>query len=249
MYIIIVGGSEVGYYLSRILISQGHEVLVIERDQRQSDFIAEELGDVVISGDGCEARTLEEIGAGRADMLIAVTGEDEDNLVSCQVAKHRFKVPYTIARIKNPRNRILFEKLGIDATVSSTDLILTHIEQELPSRPVMPLLKIKGTGQELIQSTVEPGAKVSGKKVKDIRLPGKAFIVLVISKTAGPQIPAGDTVIQEGDDIIAVSDPGTEERIQELLGGNNMASRITSYSPFRLLTEKGYRGTMLNVPR
>ncbi|MFP3975350.1 MAG: potassium channel family protein [Dehalococcoidia bacterium] len=217
MYIIVVGGGEVGYYLSRILVSQGHEVLVLERGQRRSDFISEELGDIVVSGDGCEARTLGEIGTGRADMFIAVTGDDEDNMVSCQVAKHRFKVPHTIARIKNPRNSILFEKLGIDATVSSTDLILTHIEQELPSRPVVPLLKIKGTGSELVQSTVEPGAKIRGKKIKDIRLPGNAFIVLVISKTAGPQMPTNDTVIQEGDDIIAVSGPENGESIKSLL--------------------------------
>lgn len=219
MYIIIVGSGEIGYYLSRILLSQGYEVLVVERARRQTEYISEELGDVVVTGDGCEARTLEELGTGRADMLIAVTGDDEDNLVACQVAKHKFSVPHTIARIKNPVNKNLFEKLGIDATVSSTELILTHIEQELPAHPIAPLLKIKGTGMELLQSTVQPGAKVSGKRIKQIDWPGNTFIALVINKTAGPQIPSNDTVIREGDDIIAVSEPENESRLQALLAG------------------------------
>ena len=103
MYIIIAGGGEVGYYLARVLLEEGHEILVIESDAKKCDLISEDMGDVVLRGDSCEARTLEEVGAARADMLIAVTGDDDDNLVTCQVAKHKFNVPHTVARIKNPK--------------------------------------------------------------------------------------------------------------------------------------------------
>ena len=108
MYIIVVGGGRVGYYLTQALLAEGHEVLIIEKDARVCQGIADELGSVCLRGDGCEVTTLIEAGTDRADMLIAVTGDDEDNLVACQVAKHRFKVLRTISRIKNPRHEVLF---------------------------------------------------------------------------------------------------------------------------------------------
>src|SRR3972149_6109368 len=126
MYIIVVGGGRVGYYLTKALLGEGHEVLLVEKDAAICETITDELGSVCLRGDGCEATTLAEVGTDRADMLIAVTGDDEDNLVACQVAKHKFNVPRTIARIGNPQNEMLFKKLGIDVTVSSTKIILEH---------------------------------------------------------------------------------------------------------------------------
>ncbi|HZP26747.1 MAG TPA: NAD-binding protein, partial [Dehalococcoidia bacterium] len=104
MYIIVIGGGKVGYYLGKELVESQHEVLIIEKDRAKCDRIVDELGDIVLQGDGCEASTMEIAGFGRADMVIAVTGEDEDNLVACQVAKAKFKVPRTVARINNPKN-------------------------------------------------------------------------------------------------------------------------------------------------
>ena len=131
MYIIVVGGGEVGYYLSKILLSDGHEVLILEKDAAISEKLTEELGSIVFRGDGCEAATLDGVGTARADMLVAVTGDDEDNLVACQVAKHKFNVPHTIARIKNPRNETIFKILGINATVrdltNTDDMPPTHV--------------------------------------------------------------------------------------------------------------------------
>jgi len=144
MYFIIVGGGKVGYYLSQALLSEGHEVLILEKDPAKCGAICEQLGSVVVRGDGCEARTLGDAGTERADILIAVTDEDEDNLVACQVAKHKFKVPRTIARINNPKNEALFKKLGIDVTISSTNIILEHIEEEVPTHPLVHLLTRKG---------------------------------------------------------------------------------------------------------
>ncbi|MBO0795540.1 MAG: TrkA family potassium uptake protein, partial [Ktedonobacteraceae bacterium] len=132
MYIIIGGGGEVGYYLARNLLGHGHEVLLLEKDAARYQTLSEELGQSIFKGDACEARTLEEAGARRADVVIAVTGEDEDNLVVCQLAKKRFNVARTIARLNNPKHEELFQKLGIDVTVSPTKTILSLVESELP---------------------------------------------------------------------------------------------------------------------
>ena len=132
MYIIVIGGGKVGYYLSFALLSKGHEVLIIEREAGKCKAIAEDLGSVVMHGDGAEVRTLEDAGAGRADLLIAVTRRDEVNLVACQVAKHKFGIRRTIARVSNPKDEALFKMLGIDVTVSSTSLILEQIEERMP---------------------------------------------------------------------------------------------------------------------
>ena len=127
MYIIIGGGGDVGYYLTKSLLKQGHEVLLLEKGLTRFQALNDELGQAVVRGDACEARTMEEVGASRADVVIAVTGEDEDNLVICQVAKKRFKVGRTIARVNNPKHAEIFQKLGIDITVSPTRSILSLI--------------------------------------------------------------------------------------------------------------------------
>src|SRR3989304_3329930 len=143
MYIIVVGGGKVGYYLAKELVEEGHEVLVMEKDAVKAERIAEELGDIALRGDGCEASIMEMAGFSRADMVIAVTGDDEDNLVVCQVAKVKFNVPRAVARINNPKNEEIFKRLGIDTTVSATAAILAHIEQEQPTAPLVPLLTLK----------------------------------------------------------------------------------------------------------
>ena len=133
MYIIIIGGGRLGYHLAKALLDEGHEVLIIEKDAAVSQTIISELGSVCFHGDGCEAATLEDVGTGRADMFVAVTGDDEDNLIACQVAKHKFNVLRTISRVRNPEHEKIFKILGIDVTVSTTRLILEHIKHELPS--------------------------------------------------------------------------------------------------------------------
>ena len=116
---------------------RGHEVLVIEKDSRRCLLIEEELGNVVQQGDAAEASVLADAGTERADVIVAVTGDDEDNLVICQVAKSRFKTPRAVARINNPKNEQIFRMLGIDSTVSSTDVILGVLEQELPAHSMV----------------------------------------------------------------------------------------------------------------
>jgi trk system potassium uptake protein TrkA len=218
MYIIVVGGGKVGFYLTSALLSEGHEVLILEKDPARCGAICEELGSVAVRGDGCEARTLEEVGTERADMLIAVTDEDEDNLVACQVAKHKFKVPRTIARINNPKNEALFKKLGIDVTVSSTNLILEHIEEEVPTHPLVHLLTLKEGALEIVEVRIPSNSPVVGKQMKDIAFPPDSVICLMIGKW-GAQVPTGDTILEAEAQVIAVTRPEAEEALRAALTG------------------------------
>lgn len=217
MYMIVVGGGKVGYYLAKELVEEGHEVLVIELEAAKCERIAEELGDIVLRGDGCEAATMEIAGFGRADMVLAVTGDDEDNLVSCQVAKHKFDVPRTIARINNPKNEDIFRKLGIDTTISATAAVLAQIEQELPTHALIPLLKLRGGGLEMVEVKVPTNSAIVGKKVVDILLPQQALIVLTVDKEGVPRIPTGDTVIHADDEVVAVTRLEHEDALRAIL--------------------------------
>ncbi len=219
MYIIIVGGAEIGYRLANALLDEGHEVLVLEKRAEEAEFICSQLGSVCVRGDGCEAATLAEVGTGRADMLIAVTGDDEDNLVACQVAKHKFNVPRTIARIKNPKNKVIFKKLGIDVTVCSTDVILEHIEEEVPTHPLTHLLTIRDKGLEIVEVKIPPESPTVGKQVKELSLPRGSTLSLLIRKQQKPRPPRADTVLRAEDQIIAVTPPESEDALRMALRG------------------------------
>ena len=219
MYIVIVGGGRIGYYLARALLAEGHETLVIESEARVCQGITDELGSVCLRGDGCEVATLIEAGTERADMLIAVTGDDEDNLVACQVAKHKFKVPRTIARIKNPRHEKLFKKLGIDVTVSATNIILENIETEVPTHPMTHLMTLADKGFEIVDVKIPAGAVTIGASLHTIALPPGSVLLLVIRRGGKPFAPDVDSVIQAGDQIIAVTPSAYEETLRIALRG------------------------------
>jgi trk system potassium uptake protein TrkA len=219
MYIIVVGGGQVGYHLSKELIAEGHEVLLIEKDARTCERINDDLGSVCLRGDGCEAATLDEAGAGRADVLIAVTGDDEDNLVSCQVAKVRFGVRRTIARINNPKNDRIFRLLGIDAPVSSTQVILEHIEHEVPQHPLMHLMDLSRFGMEIVDVLIGDDSPARGQRLGDLALPPKTFVSLVITSRDGPQAPNPSLTLAPGDELIAVTPIEQEARLRRVLTG------------------------------
>jgi trk system potassium uptake protein TrkA len=223
VYIVIVGGGKVGFYLAKGLIDEGHEVLIIERDRNdphRSQNIGEELGeDVVLPGDGCEAATQERAGVARADMLIAVTGEDEDNLVACQVAKMRFKVPRTIARINNPKNESIFKLLGIDTTVSATSIILGNIEQELPTHHMVPLLTLRGGDLEMVEVKIPDRSPAVGKHLRELLLPQSAMVSLVVDSEGTAKVPNADTVIHAEDEVLAVTKPEMEGALRQVLTG------------------------------
>ena len=211
MYIIIGGGGDVGYYLTRNLLHQGHEVLLLEKGKDRYQSLSDELGQSVLKGDACEARTMDEAGARRADVVIAVTGEDEDNLVICQMAKKRFNVARTIARLNNPKHEVLFQKLGIDVTVSPTKAILSLIESELPGPRFVQLMTLKKAGLEILEMSIPSLSPVAGKPLSQINLPRRCNLALII-RDQEPIFPSGDTELQANDDVFAlVTDEGEEE--------------------------------------
>jgi trk system potassium uptake protein TrkA len=217
MYIIIGGGGDVGYYLTKSLLNHGHEVLLIEKGSSRYGSLSEELGTSVYRGDACEARTMEEVGASRADVVIAVTGEDEDNLVICQMAKKRFKVGRTIARVNNPKHTELFQKLGIDVTVSPTRAILSLIESELPSSRFVQLMMLKNAGLEIVELRVPAGSPMAGKLLRDVHLPRTSNIALIL-RGQEYVFPAADTQILPNDDIFALVSHEGEEELRKTFG-------------------------------
>lgn len=216
MYIAIVGGGKVGFYLAKELVEANHEVLVIERNPAKCAEIAETLGEIVMRGDGCEAAIQEQAGTGRADLLLAVTGEDEDNLVACQVARHVFNVPRTVARINNPKNELIFRKLGIDFTVSATSVILSQIEQELPTHPLISLLTLR-RGFEIVEVKVPEDAAVVGRPIRDVGLPQQSIIWGIVDTEGNPKAPTADTVVHAGDEVVAVTLQESEEALRAVL--------------------------------
>ncbi|HUT68066.1 MAG TPA: TrkA family potassium uptake protein [Dehalococcoidales bacterium] len=220
MYIIVVGGGRLGYYLLKALLNEGHEVLVLEKDARICKTITDELGSVCFRGDGCEAATLAEVGTGRADMFVAVTGDDEDNLVACQVAKHKHNVPRTIARLRNPQNAVLFKKLGVDVTISTTDIILEAIEREVPTHAITELMTLDEKGLVIVDVRITPESATVGKMVKELSLPKESKLALVIPHEGSTHVPAANTVLQAGDQIIAVTSPESKEALKAALSGN-----------------------------
>jgi trk system potassium uptake protein TrkA len=215
MYAIVAGGGKVGFFLARELIDQGHEVLIIENNPERAEFIANELGNVVLRGNADEASTLAEAGAERADVVIAVTGDDPRNLVLLQVAKRRFGARRTVARINDPRNEGLFRMLGIDATVNATQVMLGVLEQEIPHANLVSLLRLRNTDVEVVEAVVDPRSAVTGTSLRDVDLPPESTIAVVIRDGAA-FFPNGATVLEPGDEVVALTRGMHEPKLRSL---------------------------------
>src|ERR687890_802625 len=203
MFVLVVGGGKVGYYLTKELIGSGHEVVLMEKDRVRADQIADEIGSVVVAHDGCEGKYLAEAGANRADIVAAVTGDDEDNLVICQMAKHHFDVPRTIARVNNPKNEGLFRHLGVDELISPTRMILGSIEQDIPVHELLHLAALGENELELIEAHLHADSPAVGRAPKDLDIPdGCSLFAVIRGGVATPLRP--DTVMLEGDKVIAI---------------------------------------------
>ena len=221
MYIVIIGAGNVGYHLAKAVLSKGHEVLLIDRDATTLERIEDELGSIGLKGDGCEANTLEEAGTARADLFVAVTDQDADNLVACQIAKHRFKVPRTIARMSDVKNEPLFKKLGVDVIVSSTILILQYIENQTTRPPLLTRLAVlRGSDREIVDVKIPPTSAAVGKKIRDISLPLNNHIILLIRQDERIQLPTSTSVLEAGDRVIVVGDRASEEGLHRALTGS-----------------------------
>jgi trk system potassium uptake protein TrkA len=222
VYVVIAGGGKVGWNLARELIEKGSEVTLIESNRRRYLTIEEELEHAVQYGDASELWVLERAGIQRADLVIAVTGDDEDNLLICQIAREKYLCERIIARVNNPRNLQWFELMGIQPAVSATDLILRIIEHEVPSYGLVHLLDLPAEELEIIEVEVSGDAPVAGSSVADINLPEGSLIISVLREGKG-FVPKGDTVIEAGDEVLLVLDPGLEETITAQFSPNGRA--------------------------
>jgi trk system potassium uptake protein len=212
MYIVIVGAGKVGWNLARELMQKGHEVTLIESDRRRYLVVEQELEHAAQYGDGTELWVLERAGIQRADMVIAVTGDDEDNILICQMAKEKFLCERIIARANNPRNLQHFKLLGIQPAVSATDLILRLIEHEVPKYGMVHLLDLAEDRLEIIELEVSDEAPAAGRAVRDIEMPTGSLIISVL-RSDGGFVPSPDTVVEPGDEVLVVLDPGLEDQI------------------------------------
>ena len=223
MYIIVAGGGMVGYYLTTALRAAGQEVTLIEKMRRRFDLLQEEFGDVAFLGDACEVRTLEQAGAARADLVAAVTGDDEDNLVICQMAKRKFKVKRVIARINNPKNEVTFQLLGIDETVSSTKLIYSLIEQEVEVADVIPLSALRKGHLELVEVALTEHSPSANRRVRDLTLPESCTLAILV-RGNNAEIILGESVLRAGDIIVAITPSAQVQEFRRAMLGQVVAT-------------------------
>lgn len=204
MKIVIVGGGKVGYYLCKAILERGHNVKLIEKEKSVCEHIANELDITVLCGDGTSIEMLELADTQGADCFIAVSGNDEDNLIACQLAKGKFNVKKTIARSNNPKNIEIMEKLGIDIPVSSTGIIANLIEHEVSISGLKYIASIIEGQAELYEINLKKDAKCHNTKISTINLP-KTCSITAITRKGKVIIPRGDTVLKGGDTVILLS--------------------------------------------
>ncbi len=204
MYLILVGGGNVGIQLAKRLINRGHEVLMLEKDTQQTQKLANILGDeYVMHGDGCELQTQKAAGFSRADVVVAVTGEDEDNLVACQLAKEVWSVKRVVARVNDPAHEQIFRDCGIDDTVSATGIIFSLIDQQISSDELIPVGHLHRGHVEVVESILSHRSHLINKKVRDIELPNGSFLVHLVRDGVGMSVN-GDTELKEGDMLVSM---------------------------------------------
>ncbi|MDR1997452.1 MAG: NAD-binding protein [Candidatus Margulisbacteria bacterium] len=221
MFIVIAGAGNVGRQLTRNLLLEKHTVVVLERQPEVCARMARSFpGLLVICGDSCDPQTLEQACLDRADVVAALTGDDEDNLVICQLAKERFNVQRTVARVNDSRNTPAFTALGIDVPVDSGAIITSLITREVSSSEISTLFTLKRGRMAIVQVAVSPYSPVSAKKILELTLP-KDTVLISILRGEEVIVPRGNTVLQCGDDIIALTSDASKQALLDLLGAKN----------------------------
>jgi len=222
MFVIIVGGGKTGSQLAEQLLSQGYQVRLIESREIIVARLKLELPvDVVIEGDGSSPRVLEQAGIDHAQVLAAVTGEDETNLVITTLARFEFDVPRTIARVNNPKNAWLFgDEMGVDVALNQADLLTKLIVEEMSMGDMMTLMKLRKGEYSLVEEKVHSNASVIGSALRQIELPKECVFAAIIRK-GRLIIPNGDTVLEPVDEIIALVHATQVNALAKLLGDSN----------------------------
>lgn len=215
-YIIIVGGGNVGVQLAKRLIARGHETLLLEKDSRQAQKLGNLLGDEhILTGDGCDILIQKQAGFKRADIVVSVTGEDEDNLICCQLAKEVWGVNRVVARVNDPAHEAVFRDIGIDDTVSATGIIFSLIDQQISSDELVPVGHLHKGHVEIVESTLSEKSRLIGQAIRDVTFPQGSFVAYIFRDGTGMQVN-GDTIFQPGDMVVAMVPTARAEELRSV---------------------------------
>ena len=219
MYIVIIGGGKVGYYLSKTLLSYKHKVMIVDLNKTLCAKIADELFIPVLTGDATKVNILEAADTGKADIFIAVTGQDEENLIACQLAKKNFGVKRTIARVNNPKNIKVFEALGVDAAVSSTAVISDLIEQEVDYSGMQALTTMHNNLLVINEIEVRKNSTAHDRLVGDLEIPAGCTLISIIKRNE-VITPKDSTLLRAGDSIIVISSHEDKKALRDYFMGS-----------------------------
>lgn len=218
MYIIIVGAGKVGHFLAEKLLANKHTVVIIDKDKDVCEGMAKEINTLIIHGDGCDTKYLEEAGIGRADVIASVTGEDEDNLVICQLAKEKYKIERTVGRVNDPKNEYIFTQLGVDIPIDATAILAKIIEEEVSFADFVNLMSFKRGKLAIVRVDLPTESPVINKMVQELQLPSDSVLVSIIRGNE-VIVPKGNTMLKQGDDIIALTLLANEQQLLNYLIG------------------------------
>jgi trk system potassium uptake protein TrkA len=217
MYVLVAGGGKVGANLTRSLIRLGHEVTLIEQRRDRYAQLEQEFQHQILNGDATELFVLEQAGVKRPpDLVVAATGDDEDNIVICQLGRDKYGVPKVIARVNDPRNQAHFDLLGISPTVSATSNILALVEHEVPEHELIHLLELRKENLEIVEVQIDKDSPSAGKEIDRLGLPEGAQLISVM-RNGQAQIASGTTRLEPGDQVLAILQPGKEDELRRVL--------------------------------
>lgn len=212
MFVLIVGAGKVGRNTGRLLSQMGHEVAIIEQRRMVYEKLLEEFQERIMLGDGTEIWMLDRAGIARADMVVAVTGDDEDNIVISQIAKMRYGVPKVVARVNNPYNQPTFDLMGIEATVCAATRLLSLIEHELPEHKLVHLLNLKRENIELVELEVSETSPFANKQISEISLPDGVLLSAIL-RDGSALLARGSETILPNDQVLCLLEPGKEKEL------------------------------------
>ncbi len=222
MYAVIVGGGKAGANVARALLRLGHEVSIVEHRPSRFAMLESEFEHMARYGDGTEIFVLEAAGMARAEVCIAVTGDDEDNIIIGQLSRDRFGVQNTVARVNDPRNQEHFDLLGIAPTVCATESILALIEHEVPQHSLVHLFSLRRENLDILEIGVVEGSRADGSRLGDLDIPKGSLIISVLRNRVG-RVAHPDAVLGVGDQIMAIAEPGHESDLMKIFAGDEMA--------------------------
>ena len=219
MYIVVVGGGKVGANLMRSLIGMGHEVTLIEQRRDRFERLEQEFEHRVQPGDATELFVLEQAGITRPpDILVAATGDDEDNIIICQLAREKYGVPKVVARVNDPRNQEHFDLLGISPTVCATSSLLALVQHEVPEHGLVHLLELRKENLEIVEVQIDARSPCLGKALSGVPLPDGAQLIAVV-RDGEAHLGDGELTLESGDQVLGLLQPGREEELREALLG------------------------------